>query len=144
MSPSPRRPLVGISTAELREAARTAPVPEGEPRLPEMALGLACVRALERAGGLPVVLPPTVPTLAPPLLDNLAGLCLPGGPDIHPSFYRAPAHPELGPTEPDLDAFELELAREAVDRAPDGLVEAVERPEQLAPFSAFVDRARAG
>ncbi len=116
MSPSPRRPLVGISTSELRDPARTRPLPEGEPHLPELALGLAYVRALERAGALPVVLPPAVPTLAPALLDQLAGLCLPGGPDIHPSFYGASAHPELGPTEPDLDAFELELARGALER----------------------------
>jgi putative glutamine amidotransferase len=116
VSPSPRRPLVGISTSELRAPAQTHPVPEGEPRLSEMALGLAYVRALERAGALPVVLPPTVPTLAPPLLDHLAGLCLPGGPDIHPSFYGASAHPELGPTEPELDAFELALARGALER----------------------------
>jgi putative glutamine amidotransferase len=116
VSPTPRRPLIGISTSELRAPARTDPVPEGEPRLPEMALGLAYVRAVERAGGLPVVLPPAVPTLAPPLLERLAGLCLPGGPDIHPSFYGASAHPELGPTEPELDAFEIALARGALER----------------------------
>ena len=30
-----------------------------------------------------------------------------GGPDLDPSAYGAAPHPSLGPTEPDLDRFEL-------------------------------------
>src|SRR5918999_1049630 len=48
------------------------------------------------------------------LLDRLDGVCLSGGPDLDPDAYGAlERHAELGPTEPGLDAFELELARAA-------------------------------
>ena len=43
----------------------------------------------------------------------LAGVCLSGGPDIDPAAYGAEPHAELGPVEPDLDAFELAVARHA-------------------------------
>ena len=36
-----------------------------------------------------------------------------GGPDLDPAAYGARAHEQLGPTEPQLDRFELELARAA-------------------------------
>jgi putative glutamine amidotransferase len=47
------------------------------------------------------------------LLDRVDGVCLSGGPDLEPSWYGANAHPELGPTEPEVDVFELSLARAA-------------------------------
>jgi len=71
------------------------------------------LRAIERAGGLPVVLPPLELDRISPLLDRLSGVLLSGGPDLDPAGYGRAAHPELGPTEPQLDAFEVRLAREA-------------------------------
>jgi putative glutamine amidotransferase len=110
------RPTIGISTAELRVAERVSPLPQGEPARRELALGLVYVAAIVRAGGLPVVLPPLTAGLAGPLLDGLDGLCIPGGPDIHPRLYGHPAHEMLGPTEPELDAFELALVTQALER----------------------------
>jgi putative glutamine amidotransferase len=81
-----------------------------------MALGLAYMRAIEAAGGLPLVIPPMPLDAITPLVDHLHGICLSGGPDLHPSAYGAEPHPELGPTEPDLDEFELALSREAHSR----------------------------
>ena len=49
----------------------------------------------------------------PTLLTRLDGVCLSGGPDLDPAAYGARAHAALGPTEPALDRFELELARAA-------------------------------
>ena len=73
------------------------------------------LRAIEAAGGMPVVLPPLGDAVA--LLERLDGVCLSGGPDLDPAAYGAPdRHSELGPTEPDLDAFELALARAADQR----------------------------
>ena len=43
----------------------------------------------------------------------LSGVCLSGGPDLDPDTYGARPHPHLGPTEPDLDRIELEIARRA-------------------------------
>jgi putative glutamine amidotransferase len=111
------RPLIGVTTSEMREAVRTVPTPEGDPPTREMALGMLYLKAVERAGGLPVVLPPMAHDAIGPLLDRLDGLCLSGGPDLDPDAYGAPPHHLLGEIEPDLDAFELALAQEADARA---------------------------
>lgn len=107
------RPLIGVTTSEVRPVERVEPLPEGEPRGREMALGLTYLKALEGAGGLPVVMPPLGEEAIEPLLDRLDGICLSGGPDLDPENYGAGPHPELGPTEPDLDRFELAVARRA-------------------------------
>jgi len=107
------RPLVGITTSEVRRAEYTHPLPEGEPLQHEMALGMPYVRALSRAGAVPVVLPPLRVDDVPAQLRCLDAVCLSGGPDLDPSKYGAsPAH-ELGPLEPALDDFELAVARVA-------------------------------
>jgi putative glutamine amidotransferase len=107
------RPLIGVTTSEMREAVRTVPLPEGDPPTREMALGIVYLKAVERAGGLPVVLPPMRHDAIAPLLDRLDGLCLSGGPDLDPEAYGESPHHLLGEVEPDLDAFELALAQEA-------------------------------
>ena len=89
------------------------PTPQGEPAQVELALGLEYVRAIEAAGGIPVVIPPLVPEVAAPLLARLSGVCLSGGPDLDPAAYGGPPHPNLGPTEPAVDRFELDVARVA-------------------------------
>ena len=107
------QPLIGITTSEVRRPEINHPLPESEPPQPELALGMPYVRALARAGAIPVVLPPLAIELIPGLLRPLAGVCLSGGPDIHPVNYGAEPQAELGPTEPDMDAFELAVARQA-------------------------------
>jgi putative glutamine amidotransferase len=80
-----------------------------------MVLGLRYLRAIEAGGGIPVVLPPLEEAAIDHLLDGVAGVCLSGGPDLHPEAYRQRAHQALGPTWPELDEFELSLVR-AADR----------------------------
>jgi putative glutamine amidotransferase len=109
------RPLIGVTTSELRASGAGTLRRHGEPPHAEMALGMTYLRAIEAAGATPVVLPPLGDPSA--YLDRLDGICLSGGPDLDPDAYgSADRHPELGPTEPDLDAFELELARAADER----------------------------
>jgi putative glutamine amidotransferase len=111
------RPLIGVTTSELRASGASTLRRQGEPPHAEMALGMTYLRAVERAGGVPVVLPPCVTDLDG-LLARLDGVCLSGGPDLDPEAYgAAERHAELGPTEPSLDAFELALARAAMERA---------------------------
>ena len=107
------RPLIGVTTSEVRAAERIRQTPESEPKVREMALGMTYLRALEGAGALPMVIPPLPAEAIEPLLGRLDGICLSGGPDLDPDTYGAGRHPELGPTEPDLDRFELALARRA-------------------------------
>jgi putative glutamine amidotransferase len=106
-------PLIGVTTSELRRAKQVRRRRHSEPAGVEMALGLPYLRAVEQAGGLPVVLPPLELHRVSPLLDRLSGLLLSGGPDLDPASYGRAAHPELGDTEPQLDVFEVQLAREA-------------------------------
>ena len=58
-------------------------------------------------------MPPLHIEAVEPLLDRLAGICLSGGPDLDPAAYDERRHPKLGPVEPELDFFELEIARRA-------------------------------
>ena len=110
------RPLIGVTTSEVRAAETIHPTSRSEPPRPEMALGMSYLRAVEAAGGLPVVMPPIHGEVVESMLDRLDGLCLSGGPDIDPATYGADEHPELGPTWPDLDRAELEVARSADSR----------------------------
>ena len=108
------RPLIGVTTSEVREVVKSSE--QGEPPQREMTLGLTYLTAVERAGGIPVVLPPMDGDAIDALLTHLSGVCLSGGPDLHPGGYLGDPHPRLGPTWPLLDAFELELARRADQR----------------------------
>jgi putative glutamine amidotransferase len=109
------RPLIGVTTSELRPSTAATLHRHGEPAQPEMALGMPYLRAIEAAGGMPVVLPPLGDAEA--ILERLDAVCLSGGPDLDPAAYGASdRHAELGQTEPELDAFELALAR-AADRS---------------------------
>jgi putative glutamine amidotransferase len=109
------RPLIALTTSELRRPADVRHPPEGEPPRIELALGTSYPAAIERAGGVPVVIPPLRPEAIGALLDRVDGVCLPGGPDLQPTTYGEQPHPQLGPTEPRVDALELGLIR-AADR----------------------------
>jgi putative glutamine amidotransferase len=111
-----RAALIGLSTSEMRMPERILHDPRGEPPGRELALGLTYPEAIRRAGAVPVVIPPMDAAAIEPLLDGLCGLCLSGGPDLHPATYGADPHPALGPTEPHLDRFEIALLRAAEAR----------------------------
>ena len=53
-----------------------------------MALGLAYLRAIEAAGGLPLVIPPMPSEAVKPLVERLHGVCLSGGPGPPPAQLR--------------------------------------------------------
>jgi putative glutamine amidotransferase len=107
------RPLIGVTTSEVRVPDHVDPLPQSDPRRAEMALGMKYLVAIDRAGGIPVVLPPLEYEDVPALLDRLDGVCLSGGPDMDPGTYGGRYHPQLGPIEPELDRWELALVREA-------------------------------
>jgi putative glutamine amidotransferase len=107
------RPVIGVTVSEIRSKEDSQSVPHGEPTQTEMTLGLAYMRAVEMAGGLPIALPPLTTEHIDSLLDHLSGVLLTGGPDLDPSSYGAKPHAELGPTDPVVDAFEIALCRHA-------------------------------
>lgn len=74
------------------------------------------VRAVEAAGGLPVVLVPGRPEDAEEHLCRLDGVVLSGGADVDPSYYGETPHETVRRVIPERDAFELAIAREALFR----------------------------
>jgi putative glutamine amidotransferase len=69
----------------------------------------AYLRAVESAGGVPVVLPPA-PGAAERLVGRLDALILTGGADVDPARYGQDRHPATRVADPARDRFELELA----------------------------------
>jgi putative glutamine amidotransferase len=109
--PSPMRPLIGIPAIPLQRV--------GTPR-PYFGLGKSYLAAVERAGGIPLMIPP----LADPadaealgaLLARMDGLLLSGGGDVDPRYYGEERLPVCGEPEPERDTLEIPLARLAIKR----------------------------
>lgn len=100
-------PRIGITTYLERSAFTIWDIPSA-------VLPREYVDAVVRSGGVPVLLPPVPPDLAPAALRGLDGLLLSGGADVDPARYGEPAHPETGGLRPDRDGFEFALLRAAL------------------------------
>lgn len=74
------------------------------------------VRAVETAGGLPLILAPGRPEDVAELLDHVSALVLTGGADIDPALYGEERHQEVKAVFPERDRFELALVKEALRR----------------------------
>jgi putative glutamine amidotransferase len=76
------------------------------------------VQAVQRAGGLALMLPPDEQLVEDPdeVLSMLDGLILAGGADIDPASYGEPRDPHTVDTVPERDRFEVALARGAIER----------------------------
>ena len=77
------------------------------------------VRAVQKADGRPILLPPDPEDAEDPsgVLDLIDALILTGGAgDVNPALYGEERHPETGPVQEERDAYELALARAAVER----------------------------
>jgi putative glutamine amidotransferase len=81
-------------------------------------LPFAYVTAIQRAGGLALMIPPDPELVDAPdqMLDLLDGLILAGGSDIDPAAYGAAPHPETRDTVPARDETEISLTRRALER----------------------------
>ena len=72
------------------------------------------VKAVRKAGALPVVLPIVEPDDAPAMLEIVDALVVTGGCDVDPTNYGAMPGPRLGPTDPARDAADLAITLAAV------------------------------
>src|SRR5262245_29705814 len=97
------RPLIGITSYA-----------RGGPRL-SFSVPCEYVDAIRRAGGVPVVLPPVLGPVRE-ALDAVSGLIFPGGGDVHPEHYGGDDHDSNYGTCHERDAFELVMARAALER----------------------------
>jgi putative glutamine amidotransferase len=84
-------------------------------RMPSALIPLDYVDAVERAGGRPVLIPPSEHGVAE-TLDALDGLVFSGGADVDPSLYGAEAHPTTDTPQARRDAGELALLTAALER----------------------------
>ena len=86
--------------------------------LPTVLLPLDYVAAVQRAGGLALIIPPD-PEFDPghaDVLELLDGLLLAGGADIDPAAYGAERGPQTTHTVPERDDAEIALAQLAIAR----------------------------
>jgi putative glutamine amidotransferase len=81
-------------------------------------LARSYIDAVQRAGGIALMLPPDPAVAADPdrVLDLLDGLILVGGRDMDPATYGAERHPETDESRTERDEFELALAARAMER----------------------------
>lgn len=78
------------------------------------AVGMSYVRMIERAGGLPIVLPCLLDRVDE-FLELCEGIVLTGGDDPITTTWGVPMHPKAKPLDPRRQAFELALLA-ALDR----------------------------
>jgi putative glutamine amidotransferase len=105
---SPMKPVIGISAY---------------PRLVETSVGATLlhtasrfyIEAVERAGGVPVVLPVIDPDAVDDVLPVLHGVLLTGGGDVQPSRYGAKPVAETNGVDPARDDFDIRLLERAIE-----------------------------
>lgn len=102
------RPIIGI-TGEL-DAARW-----GDWVREAVLSPASYVRAVDRSGGAPVVLPPVPPASVAAFIATLDGLVFTGGRDLDPALYDQQRLDETDEPERRRDRFELALMRAALD-----------------------------
>jgi putative glutamine amidotransferase len=102
------KPIIGITS--YAEQARW-----GVWDAPAALIPMAYVRAIERAGGRPLLVPPSKDAIKE-TLDALDGLLLSGGSDLDPDLYGAELHPETDGVRPERDRAELALLAAALER----------------------------
>ncbi len=105
------RPVIGLSTA--LERAQWGPWDTAA-----HVLARSYADQVQAAGGIAVLLPPDPRASEDPepWLDLLDGLIITGGADVDPEAYGAEPHPETKGWVPERDAFEIALARGAMER----------------------------
>lgn len=110
-SQEPDRPVVGLSS--YREPATWGLWSASADLLPT-----AYALAVEAAGGVPLLLPPTTPygDAARAVVARLDGLVVSGGADVDPERYGEERHATVTTTRPDRDAWELALLDAAEER----------------------------
>ena len=98
------RPVIGLST--YREQARWGAWDQPADLLPTV-----YARSIEAAGGVPVLLPPSVPyaDAATSCVARLDGLVISGGADVSPSAYGEAPHEHTTSWRDDRDSWELAL-----------------------------------
>jgi putative glutamine amidotransferase len=102
------KPVVGITTY-LTQAAWAAW------QLEAVLVPASYVRAVDRAGGLPLLVPPAAAEDPEAILSVVDGIVFSGGSDLDPELYDAALHPETVGIVRERDDAELVLMRAALE-----------------------------
>lgn len=106
-------PIIGVTATLKEDVDSVAERPLGK----FVRSDLDYVEGVFAAGGVPVVLPPIGDARsAEAVIHGLDGLLLSGGSDLDPGYYGERPAPELGPTIPERDRFEMPLLELALRR----------------------------
>src|ERR671917_1149347 len=106
-------PIIGVTATLKEDVDAVAERPLGK----YVRADLDYIEGVVAAGGVPVVLPPIGGArVAETVVHGLDGLLLSGGSDLDPGYYGEEPMPELGPTIPERDAFEIPLLELALRR----------------------------
>ena len=84
------------------------------PREQDYTLPESYAHAVEKGGGIPVILPPLINEEIERCLSLVDGVILSGGVDVDPNLYGELPIPELGRIDPVRDVFEMRLARSII------------------------------
>lgn len=77
---------------------------------------LPYIKAVEQAGGLPVLLPPGLDErTVTEWLSRIDGLVMTGGGDLDPAYFGEQCHPLCGKPNPERDKFDMHLAKWALE-----------------------------
>ena len=96
----PTRPLIGITSGLIHNSAGS----------PVCQVGQAYTAAIQKAGGLPIIIPLGLEgEVLAALLARLDGILFTGGSDIDPQRYHGQPHPRVYGISPERDALEFAL-----------------------------------
>jgi putative glutamine amidotransferase len=82
----------------------------------QVRIARAYFEAVQKAGGIAVLIPPSKPSAMRAILDRLDGVLLIGGRDYNPELYGGATDETVALLHPDRVKFDLALAREAIKR----------------------------
>ncbi len=100
-----RKPLIGLTCSFRQEGSAVL-----------YGLYGSYIKALENAGGLPVLIAPNLtPETLREVYDRLDGVLLTGGGDVDPALYGVPNDTPLRSLNPDRDTAEITLTQWAVE-----------------------------
>lgn len=94
------RPLIGLTSRIKYEPSAHA------------VLRMPYINVINRAGGMPVVLPPVAAGDYPEWINALDGLLVTGGEDVNPVLFGQDPHRNLGRVDSYRDHYELALVRQ--------------------------------
>ncbi|ALS02869.1 glutamine amidotransferase [Enterococcus silesiacus] len=103
-----KRPIIGIAANEIEDAGAKLY------HLPISYTPCGYVKAVQSAGGLPLVLPVGSPELAKAYITQIDKLILAGGQNVSPTLYGETIQVEEAELSNERDQFELTLIEEAI------------------------------